>query len=311
MALLPNRNILDGTKSPATTTSDMKTALGSLRDYLAGLLGTDSTNLVAARAALDCGQGTYGSRGLVGKVNTTTPLTKYDLSADAVMLRNATGGVVTQYSVATLTCDLGLAGSAANGRDQAAVFGVSQWVYLYFIWNGSTISTLASLSAPPTAPTLPSGYTHWCFATALRWNASSNIVPGRVQGSTFWYDLADGGVNRVMSGGNATSMTAIGCAGFVPPNVVLGVFNANGSGADTTAPLIHSLYLRPTGASNAGQIVTSTQTVTNLVAVLCFNTFHFPLGASQQIDYKFGIAYTNTSLLTIDVVGFTQPNGAS
>lgn len=52
MALLPNRNILDGTKVPATTTSEMKTALGSLRDYLAGLLGTDSTDTAAARTAL-------------------------------------------------------------------------------------------------------------------------------------------------------------------------------------------------------------------------------------------------------------------
>jgi hypothetical protein len=31
---LPNRNVLDGTKSPATTTSEMKAALGQLRDYL-------------------------------------------------------------------------------------------------------------------------------------------------------------------------------------------------------------------------------------------------------------------------------------
>lgn len=50
MALLPARNILDGTALPVT--SLMKTSLGSLRDYLADLLGTDSSNKAAARIAL-------------------------------------------------------------------------------------------------------------------------------------------------------------------------------------------------------------------------------------------------------------------
>lgn len=50
MALLPARNILDGTALPVTST--MKTSMGSLRDYLAGLLGTDSTDKLAALTAL-------------------------------------------------------------------------------------------------------------------------------------------------------------------------------------------------------------------------------------------------------------------
>ena len=50
MALLPARNILDGTALPVT--SQMKTALGSLRDYCSDLLGTDSSNKAAARTAL-------------------------------------------------------------------------------------------------------------------------------------------------------------------------------------------------------------------------------------------------------------------
>ena len=50
MALLPARNILDGTALPVT--SQMKTALGSLRDYCSDLLGTDSSNKAAARTTL-------------------------------------------------------------------------------------------------------------------------------------------------------------------------------------------------------------------------------------------------------------------
>jgi hypothetical protein len=46
MTALPNRNILDGTKLPATTTSEMKTALGAIRDFLSETVGVDSTKQV-------------------------------------------------------------------------------------------------------------------------------------------------------------------------------------------------------------------------------------------------------------------------
>jgi len=52
MALLPNRNLFDGTKSPKPTTAEMKTAWATMRDYLAALLGTDSDDKPGARAAL-------------------------------------------------------------------------------------------------------------------------------------------------------------------------------------------------------------------------------------------------------------------
>jgi hypothetical protein len=52
---LPARNILDGTATP--TTSAMKTALGGLRDYLAGLLGTTGA-AVDAQTALGLVPGT-------------------------------------------------------------------------------------------------------------------------------------------------------------------------------------------------------------------------------------------------------------
>ncbi|MDR6394621.1 LamG-like jellyroll fold domain-containing protein [Herbaspirillum seropedicae] len=52
MALLPNRNLFDGTKSPKPTTAEMKTAWATMRDYLAALLGSDSDDKPGARAAL-------------------------------------------------------------------------------------------------------------------------------------------------------------------------------------------------------------------------------------------------------------------
>ncbi|MFJ3316108.1 hypothetical protein ACIPLR_12165 [Herbaspirillum huttiense] len=50
--LLPSKDLLNGTKTPATTTAEMRVALGQMRDYLAGLLGEDSDDKVSARSQL-------------------------------------------------------------------------------------------------------------------------------------------------------------------------------------------------------------------------------------------------------------------
>jgi hypothetical protein len=52
MALLPAKNIFDGSKSPATTTGEMKSALGTVRDWLADLFGVDSSDKAGVRALL-------------------------------------------------------------------------------------------------------------------------------------------------------------------------------------------------------------------------------------------------------------------
>ncbi len=51
---------LTGTKTPVTTTAEMKSALGTLYDFITDLLGTDSTNKAAARDLLT----TPGAAGL-------------------------------------------------------------------------------------------------------------------------------------------------------------------------------------------------------------------------------------------------------
>lgn len=52
MTKLPEKDLLDGSKTPKTRTREMKNALGELRGYLSGLLGTDSDDKAAAREAL-------------------------------------------------------------------------------------------------------------------------------------------------------------------------------------------------------------------------------------------------------------------
>ena len=52
MTTLPEKDLLAGSKMPRTTTGEMKTALGKVRDYLAELFGEDSSDREAARKAL-------------------------------------------------------------------------------------------------------------------------------------------------------------------------------------------------------------------------------------------------------------------
>ena len=52
MAILPDKNLLEGTKEPETTTGEFRLAMGNLRQFIADLLGTDSSKKQDARDTL-------------------------------------------------------------------------------------------------------------------------------------------------------------------------------------------------------------------------------------------------------------------
>lgn len=163
--------------------------------------------------------GTYSIRGLIGANNTATPTTQFDMSADLVVLRNTTdGATVTRTNTGTLTNNISTAGSAANGRDQAGAFAASTWLHFYFIWNGSTLATLSSTTAPPTGPSLPSGYTYWAYAGAAYHLAASTLAVTRWQGSRA---IIPAQTIRALAAGTGAeetfSLTATSSQG-VPPN---------------------------------------------------------------------------------------------
>jgi hypothetical protein len=157
--------------------------------------------------------GGYGTRNLRGVNNAGTPNTKYDVSADLVVLRAPGGGLNVQTSTGVLTNDTGLAGPASGGRDQAGAFGASTWLHFYFIWNGATLSTVSSTVAPPTGPTLPGGYTHWAYIGAVRYNATPLLVPTTMTGPYASYWARQGAYNAVVA-----VETGVSVATVVPPN---------------------------------------------------------------------------------------------
>lgn len=159
-------------------------------------------------------------KGLTGSNNSGTPNTQYDFAADAVVLADtATSlGLVTRLNTGTLTNNVSTAGPAAGGRDQAGAFSASSWIHFYFIWNGSTLSTVSSTVAPPTGPTLPTGYTHWAYITVIRFNASSQLMATKVRGAGVFYN--DNNSQVLLSAGTATTETSISTSTYVPPNAV-------------------------------------------------------------------------------------------
>lgn len=171
---------------------------------------------VAAAGGGGAASGVYANVGLIGANNAVTPLTQYDFSATAVVLRNTSNEIVVRYNVATVTNDVAAAGPVANGRDQAAAFAANSWIHFYWIWNGTTLATISSAVAPPTGPTLPAGYTHWAYIGAIRFNASSQLMQTRISGNNVYY--RNNGLTQVLSGGSATGATAVDVSSFVPPN---------------------------------------------------------------------------------------------
>jgi hypothetical protein len=264
-----------------------------------------SANSAAARTALGVGLSPC-VRGLKGNVNAATPLTKFDLSNDFAVLRDANWGTIVDTNTGVLTVDLGLAGSIAGGRDQAAAFPANSWVNIYRIIkaDGSGRALIASLSA--TAPTLPADYTNWAYATTIRWNASSNIIPSFVRGREVTYDV-NGGLS-VVTAGTATAFTTVSLSSFVPPNVLLTyagfsfAFTHNATGEFV-------IYYRVTGSSSAGAAVADIST--QVAGVLAAGTFRdrIPVSTAQQIDYRLNAVASISGGGYIAILGYTVPNG--
>lgn len=155
--------------------------------------GTDDARIVTPlKLATRLGTvvvGAYGVRGLIGVNNSGAPTTTYDLDADTVVVRNSAANPVVLVNPTLVSVNVGTAGPAANGRDQSGAFTASTFVHFYFIYNptSGTLAGIASAAGPATGPTLPSGYTHWCYATTIRFNGSSQLVVTYTRGDRAFY----------------------------------------------------------------------------------------------------------------------------
>jgi len=209
--------------------------------------------------------GGYRVSGLTGVNTPATPTTKYDLAADLVVARNpSTGGILVKANTGTLTCDTGLTGPAANGRDQAGALTTPGWFHFYLqMKDDGTTATTVSETAPPTGPTLTSGYTSWAYAGAVYHNGT-RLVALRMRGAEMLWD-APAIDALALNGGTAATATAIDLAALVPPAALavtgLATSNAASMTLSLTAAGSAAMVTAPNGArqpwtfANVGQEV--------------------------------------------------------
>lgn len=253
----------------------------------------------------ETGPSASGIINLTGANNSGAPTTKFDLTADAVLMRDASGSPLYKDAPGTLTCDVTVAGPAANGRDQAGAFSLSSWVHIHFIGKlDGTTALIASASASAPAA-LPAGYTYWKYAATVRLNGSSQIVSGYIRGDTFFYQARQG----ILTNGNATSATAIDVSSYVPPNAKE-----------------YDVHLQYFGATPSGGIVTITTKFqilsgTDYAHVNLSNSasggpywvgpvIPFP-NVGQQFYYYSTVSVGSSPIVTLSLPNYKIPNGAS
>lgn len=269
-------------------------------DVNGGTLYMDSGSawIQVAAALAAGGVSVYQVRGLTGANNSGTPFTQYDLAADAVVLWSPSdGSTVLRTATGTITNNISTTGPAANGRDQGSAFSANSWLHFYLIWNGTTLASVSSTAAPPTGPTLPSGYTHWAYAGAVRYDSNPRLVATRMRGTWGWYDAQQ----AALADGRATTETAVSLTALIPTNAL--TWSGHFRGLNQVASNQHyelrvvtgvtwrSLRLTTGGSNDNDQ---GQMTVPNV---------------AQNLYYLYGGDPTGGLGLCIDVVGYQVPNG--
>lgn len=242
---------------------------------------------------------TGSGKRIAARSNAVTPVSKIDITADELIVRNA-AGLAKRLDTVSVTIDIAVAG--ANGLDTGAE-AASTWYYGWVVAkDDGTVAGLLSTSS--SAPTLPAGYTFKALVSAVRNDGSSNFIAYRQFGNEITYEARW----PVLTNGAATVETAVSTASFVPPpatSAALLVSNrvvASASGATSS-----SAEIRYVSGANFFLLTSWANTSTTN-----FNdaTVRMP-NVVQNIYYSngpAGAAATNTDL-TVYVLGFTLPGG--
>ncbi len=118
MSKLPEKELLSGAKTPKTTTGEMKSALGKLRDYLAELFGDDSSDKETARKTLGIDLSVLANR-MEMKTALTEKADKNELAAlEAEMAKRGTPiGSIEYFATASPPAGYLKADGSTVGRE--------------------------------------------------------------------------------------------------------------------------------------------------------------------------------------------------
>ena len=239
-----------------------------------------------------------------------TNANRFTLTASRVVV-SALGGNAA-HSLASVSVVADLATFGAGGRDQAIAFGANVFVHLYWIFNPTTATVAALISAagwPAAVPTLPAGFSEVAYAGAARLNASGQFEAQSIrERRTLWYTPP-----AVLTSGTASTATPISLASVIPPNAqwVWGFATMQSTTAPAGAETVHGEISMDTGAGAPA--------ITKLSYVIGATQAGAASGAwegyprSQQLYYRIvdagGAAADGTNQLTVTVTGWENPNG--
>ncbi len=250
--------------------------------------------------------------GLIGVNNAGTPNSQYDLSAAGIVFYNPSDGAVfVKNNQTVLTNNVLTAGPAANGRDQAGVFGTNVWIHEYFIIKrDGTVATLSSLIPPPVGPTLPATYIAWAYCGAVRYNVTPVLVKTHMRGAQAFYEAVQG----VLITGAAVVETAVSVAAFVPPNALkYTIVNEPTGGitfqADGAGLLDVSLKLRiVTGAD--WRVIRGFHNGAGISKFVIWPLQDIVMpNIGQQFFYLIVIVNATSAITNLACAGYTMPNG--
>ena len=188
--------------------------------------------------------------------NIATPTTKLDVTADRMSIE---GYIVTSYSktidATTTGADALDAGSLANNT-------------LYYVWaifKPSTATAAALLSTSETAPTMPSAYTKKRMLGAFRTGGAATFTNGIQRGRTFMYETP----LIVLTGGAATTATAVSLSGYVPATAaveaLINMQNVSAvSGSKVLSPFSFTGTVGFANAASLGRISTFNSTTSGV-----------------------------------------------
>lgn len=129
------------------------------------------------------------ARNLILRNDAATPTQRISGTFSELVVKDGNKVPVLLGPVSNLQADI--TSSGVNGLDTGAEAG-STWYYIWVIWNGTTTSTLFSLSS--SAPTLPGGYTYKALVGAVRNGApggtATDFMPFWQAGNRVWINNA-------------------------------------------------------------------------------------------------------------------------
>ncbi len=147
--------------------------------------------------------------------------TTYTLSADEVIVKDASGNPMVLGPLNLTSLDLSQAGSigVANGI-KSAVLGASVWYFPYLVAKSDGTAALW-LDTSSTIPTPPTGYTYWYRLHGLKTDSSSHLIYKKQTNNKSTYTNTGTGFPLIASGliGSVSVPTYVptSISPFVPP----------------------------------------------------------------------------------------------